>query len=54
MTRQTLLDHVCPETTDTLRTVDVHIQHLRTKLGPVAGGYIKTVHRIGYLFGVAP
>ncbi len=53
MTRQMLLDHVCPETTDTLRTVDVHIQHLRSKLGPVAGDYIKTMHRIGYMFGVA-
>jgi len=30
------------------RTVDMHVKTLRQKLGPVAGGYIKTVRGVGY------
>ena len=32
------------------RTVDVHVSHLRRKLGP-AGGRIKTVRGVGYVLG---
>lgn len=32
------------------RTVDVHVTHLRNKLGTVAGRYIVTVHGTGYAF----
>lgn len=50
MTRETLLDHVCSRTAETIRTIDAHVMHLRKKLGKEAGGYIKTMHRVGYLF----
>jgi DNA-binding response OmpR family regulator len=32
------------------RTLDVHIRHLRKKLGPYAGHYIETVFGIGHRF----
>ena len=31
------------------RTVDMHVQRLRTKLGP-AGAYIETLRGVGYRF----
>ena len=32
------------------RTLDVHIRHLRRKLGPYAGRYIETVFGVGHRF----
>lgn len=51
MTRQTLLDRIWD--TDYYgdpRTVDVHVKHLRDKLGPMSTGrsYITTVRGVGY------
>jgi two-component system phosphate regulon response regulator PhoB len=51
LSRQYLLEHACPETTETLRTIDVHIRHLRQKLGK-AGQFIRTLHRVGYVFSI--
>lgn len=50
LTREVILEHTCAQTTETLRAVDVHVGHIRRKLGPKASGYIRTVHRLGYLF----
>ncbi len=36
------------------RTLDVHVQRLRKKLGPAAGGRILTVFRSGYLWSPEP
>ena len=35
------------------RTVDMHVQRLRTKLGP-AGDCVETVRGVGYRFRVPP
>jgi len=32
------------------RTLDVHIRHLRKKLGPYAGQYIETIFGVGHRF----
>jgi len=32
------------------RTVDVHIRHIRVKIGDTEGEYIKTVRGVGYMF----
>jgi two-component system phosphate regulon response regulator PhoB len=50
LTREILLEHVCPPETQTPRTIDVHVRRIREKLGPDAGAYLKTLHRVGYLF----
>jgi DNA-binding response OmpR family regulator len=50
LTREVLLEHVCPAATESLRTIDVHVRHIREKLGPKAGTYLRTLHRVGYLF----
>jgi DNA-binding response OmpR family regulator len=36
------------------RTVDVHVQRLRRKLGPVAAASIKTIVRLGYCWFPEP
>lgn len=52
--RTSLLDEVWGVTAEvTARSVDVHVTHLREKLGP-AGGYIETVRGVGYRFLEAP
>ena len=33
-----------------LRTVDVHIRRIRSKVGPQIAGHISTVRGVGYLF----
>lgn len=49
-TRDALLDEILGYRDGVFsRTVDTHIQRLRTKLGP-AGAYIKTIRGLGYLF----
>lgn len=51
MTRQTLLDRIWGTGYyGDLRTVDVHIKHLRDKLGPAPDGssYVTTVRGVGY------
>ena len=32
------------------RTLDVHVRHLRRKLGPYAGRYIETIFGVGHRF----
>lgn len=50
LTRQFLLESLWGlDYAGTDRTVDVHIRHLRDKLGPEAGA-IETVERVGYVF----
>ncbi len=51
LSRQTLLDRIWGEDYyGDPRTVDVHIKHLRDKLGPAPGGnpYVRTVRGVGY------
>jgi DNA-binding response OmpR family regulator len=46
--REKILDHLWGnEKSVTDRSVDVHIKHLRDKLGP-AGGHIRNVRGVGY------
>lgn len=53
-TRAMLVGHVWDGEADiTTRTVDMHIQRLRDKLG-AAGGYIETVREVGYRFASRP
>lgn len=48
-TREQLLDHVWGmDFAGGTRTVDIHVQRLRKKLGPDYGDVIRTVHGIGY------
>lgn len=47
-TRSELLRQVWGEVGATLRTVDVHIRRLRSKLGPEYAGLIVTVRKVGY------
>jgi DNA-binding response OmpR family regulator len=56
VTREQCLDRVWGVTAfPTTRTVDTHLASLRAKLGPAAGGRIRTVHGVGYAWdgGVA-
>ncbi|MFH1837530.1 MAG: winged helix-turn-helix domain-containing protein [Candidatus Omnitrophota bacterium] len=44
-----ILDHIWgEEKIVTAQTIDVHIKHLREKLGSPAGNMIKAVRGIGY------
>jgi len=50
-TRQTLLNRVLGYDYDGgTNIIDVHISHLRNKLGDTTAGLIKTVHGVGYAF----
>lgn len=50
-TRETLLDRVWGyENYAGTRTVDIHIQRLRTKLGGNMSSYISTIRNVGYCF----
>jgi two-component system alkaline phosphatase synthesis response regulator PhoP len=49
MTREVLLQKVWGyEYEGETRTVDVHIRHLRRKLGPEGESRIETIHGVGY------
>jgi two-component system alkaline phosphatase synthesis response regulator PhoP len=51
LSRDTLLDKVWGyEYFGETRTVDVHIRHLRQKLGDTDGAYIETIRGVGYKF----
>ncbi len=50
LTREQILSNVWDTDFDETRTVDLHIQRLRKKLG--LEDSIKTIHKIGYLFEV--
>lgn len=50
-TRDILLDKVWGyDNYSGTRTVDIHIQRLRTKLGGKISGYIRTIRNVGYCF----
>ena len=52
VSREQCLDRVWGVTAfPTTRTVDTHLASLRAKLGPEAGGRIRTVHGVGYAWG---
>lgn len=50
ITRAELVARVMPDTIVLQRTIDVHVQSLRRKLGPAAS-MIETVRGAGYRFG---
>lgn len=50
LTREQILESVWEVDCDETRTVDLHIQRLRKKLG--LGESIRTIHKIGYIFEV--
>jgi DNA-binding response OmpR family regulator len=51
VSRATLLRELWPaEDPPTLRAVDVHVTHLRAKLGRTAARHLVTVHGVGYTF----
>lgn len=50
LTREQILEQVWEKEAQATRTVDLHIQRLRKKLG--LEKVIKTIHKIGYLFEV--
>ncbi len=50
LTREQILEHVWEKEAQETRTVDLHIQRIRKKLG--LENVIKTIHKIGYLFEV--
>lgn len=50
-TRETLLDRVWGyDNYAGTRTVDIHIQRLRTKLGGICSDFIQTIRNVGYCF----
>ncbi len=50
LTREQILEYVWEKEAQETRTVDLHIQRIRKKLG--LENVIKTIHKIGYLFEV--
>ena len=53
LSRQFLLDHVLgydASTSVTTRTIDVHMAHLRRKLGSAGRKYLQTIKNVGYVF----
>ncbi len=48
-TRQELIAEIMPGVKVLPRTIDVHIRHLREKLGP-AGERVRTIRKQGYVY----